>query len=141
MKIELNRINDMFHFEATNEDGNVVEMDGSTSIGGEGKGVRPMQMLLMGLGGCSGIDIVLILKKQKQVVEDFKMTIDGDRQKDVEPSLFEKINVNFKLKGDLDHNKVRRAVALSMDKYCSVSKTLEKTAEISYSITVNGEDI
>ena len=141
MRIELNRQNDAVHFEAINEDGKIVQMDGGPAIGGEGKGVRPMQMLLMGLGGCSGIDIVMILKKQKQSIENFSMTIDGERQKDVEPSLFETIQVNFELTGRLDPEKVKRAVSLSMDKYCSVAKTLEKTAKITYSTIVNGEKI
>ena len=133
MKIELKRLDDAFHFEAKSETGNVVHMDA-----GENKGVRPMQMLLMGLGGCSAIDIVIILKKQKQVIDDFEISIEGEREAGKEPSLWKTVVVHFKLKGKVDIDKAERAVQLSMDKYCSVSKTLELAgANISYKVTVN----
>jgi putative redox protein len=138
MKIELKRLDDAFHFEAVSETGNVAQMDAGENIGGHNKGVRPMQMLLMGLGGCSAIDIVLILKKQKQVIEDFTISIDGEREKEKEPSLWENIQVHFKFKGQIDKEKAERAVQLSMEKYCSVSKTLEKAgAKITYKVSVN----
>ena len=66
MRIVLERIDDAFHFEAKNEDGKIVDIDGAPAIGGHNMGVRPMQLLIMGLGGCSAIDVVLILQKQKQ---------------------------------------------------------------------------
>lgn len=142
MKITLNRLDDAFHFEAKNEDGKTVQIDAAENIGGRNQGVRPMQMLLMGLGGCSGIDIVSILKKQKQNIEDFQMEIDGERFANVQPSVFENIHVIFKLKGaELDETKVLRAASLSMDKYCSVSATLNKTASITYSVELNGKKI
>ena len=137
MQIELKRLDDAFHFEAKSDTGNIAFIDAGESIGGHNKGVRPMQMLLMALGGCSAIDIVSILKKQRQTIEDFQISMDGQREKDKEPSLFETIHVTFKLKGNLEKDKVERAVALSMDKYCSVAKTLEKTAKITYSVFIN----
>ncbi len=137
MKIELKRINKAVHFEAVNETGVAIAIDGSPVIGGENKGVRPMELLLMGLGGCSGIDIVNILGKMKQTVDEFSITIDGDREQGVEPSLFEKIHVKFNLKGNLDQDKVEKAVNLSMEKYCSVAKTLEKSAKITYDFSIN----
>ena len=137
MQIELKRVDDDFHFEAKNEEGNIVSIDASPITGGHNKGVRPMQMLPMALGGCSAIDIISILKKQKQPVDDFQISISGEREKEKEPSLFETIHIIFKLKGALDKSKVERAVALSMEKYCSVAKTLEKTAKITYSVVVN----
>jgi putative redox protein len=138
MRIELKRLDDAFHFEAKSETGNIAFMDGGENIGGHNKGVRPMQMLLMGLGGCSAIDIVMILKKQKQVIEDFEISIDGEREQGKEPSLWETVVVHFKLKGQIDIDKAERAVKLSMDKYCSVSKTLELAgANISYKVSVN----
>lgn len=139
MRIELNRLDDAFHFEAKNETGNIAFMDAGENIGGHNKGVRPMQMLLMGLGGCSAIDIVLILKKQKQIIESFEISIDGEREKEKEPSLWETIQVHFKFTGQIDKEKAERAVQLSMDKYCSVSKTLEIAgAKISYKVSING---
>lgn len=137
MRIELKRKNDAFHFQAKNEEGNIVDMDASPEVGGENKGTRPMQMLLMALGGCSAIDAVLILKKQKQRIEDFEILIEGEREKDKVPSLFETIHLHYKFKGEIDKDKAERAVALSMEKYCSVAKTLEKTAKITYSVSVN----
>ena len=136
MKIELKRKNEAVHFEAVNESGFKIAIDGSPAIGGENKGARPMELLIMGLGGCSGIDIISILKKMKQHVEDFSISIEADREQGKEPSLFEKIHVLFTLKGDLDPAKVEKAVQLSMDKYCSVAKTLEKTATITYAFTI-----
>ncbi len=136
MKIELKRKDDAFHMEAVNEEGKTLEMDGSSAIGGNNKGMRPMQLLLAGLGGCSTIDVVQILKKQRQPLEDIQVRIDGEREKDVVPSLFQKINVHFTLKGDLDENKVKRAIQLSIEQYCSVAKTLEKTAKITSSFEI-----
>lgn len=139
MRIELKQLDDAFHFEAISETGNIALMDAGENIGGSNKGVRPMQMLLMGLGGCSAIDIVMILKKQRQVISDFQISIDGEREENKEPSLWKTIQIHFKLKGEIDIEKAERAVQLSMDKYCSVSKTLEIAgASITYKVSVNG---
>lgn len=116
-------------------------MDTSPEGGGSKLGVRPMQMLLMGLGGCSAIDIIGILNKQKQKIDDLSIDVDGIREADKVPSLFETIEVSFRFSGDLDPKKVKRAVALSMDKYCSVTKTLEKTADIRYNVFLNKQKI
>jgi putative redox protein len=138
MRIELKRLDDAFHFEAISETGNIAHMDVGADLGGNNKGVRPMQMLLMGLGGCSAVDIVMILKKQRQIIESFEISIDGERQKGKEPSLWETIQIHFKLKGTIEKEKAERAVQLSMDKYCSVSKTLEIAgAKITYKVSVN----
>lgn len=138
MGIELKRLDDAFHFEAISETGNVAYMDVGENMGGSNKGVRPMQMLLMGLGGCSAIDIILILKKQKQIIEDFTISIDGEREEGKEPSLWKTVQIHFKLKGQIDIEKAERAVKLSMDKYCSVSKTLEIAgAKINYKVSIN----
>jgi putative redox protein len=136
MRIELRRRNNAVHLEASNEDGQTANIDGAPSVGGENLGMRPMQMVLSALGGCSTIDVIQILKKQRQPLEDIHVRIDGDRQKDAIPSLFEKIHVHFTLKGDLDEKKVQRAVSLSLEQYCSVAKILEKTAEITYSFEI-----
>jgi putative redox protein len=139
MKINIKRLNDNFHMEASNEDGNVLHMDGSPEIGGQGKGMRPMQLLLAALGGCSSIDIISILRKQKQELDSIEIEVNGDRDPvGVEGySLFKTIEVHFILKGNVDKDKVDRAVKLSMEKYCSVTKTLEPTAKITYKVTLN----
>jgi putative redox protein len=138
MKIELRRIDDAFNMEAMDEEGHTVLMDAGKASGGNNRGVRPMQMLLMGLGGCSAIDVLLILKKQRQDVLDFRISIEGERENGKEPSLWEKVNLVFHFTGRVEKEKAQRAVDLSMQKYCSVSATLEKAGtKIAYQIKVN----
>jgi putative redox protein len=136
IKIELKRLNDAFHFEAANENGNSVHIDASPDIGGTNQGMRPMQMLLAALGGCSSIDVVNILKKQKQDLKDIQVTITGEREKDAIPSLYTEVHAHFKLFGNLDKDKAEKAVNLAVDKYCSVAKTLEKTAKVTHSFEI-----
>ncbi len=136
IKIEINRLNDAFHFEASNENGNKVQIDASPDIGGTNQGMRPMQMLLAALGGCSGIDVVNILKKQKQDLKDIKITVTGEREAGVIPSLFTDVHAHYKLIGPIDKDKAEKAVSLAVDKYCSVAKTLESTAKVTYSFEV-----
>jgi putative redox protein len=126
MKISLQRLDDAFNMEAVDEGGHKVLMDSSVENGGKNNGVRPMQMLLMGLGGCSAIDVAMILKKQRQEVKDFRIEIEGEREKGKEPSLWENVHVIFHLTGEVDPDKAARAVELSMNKYCSVAETLRK---------------
>ncbi len=122
--------------EAENEEGGLVRMDGSTSIGGLEGGFSPMQLLLAGVGGCSAIDIIGILKKQRQDLQDLSVEVEGDRQSKEEYSEFTNIHINYIFTGDLDESKVERAINLSLDKYCSVSKTLEKTSDITHSYKI-----
>ncbi|MBS1600599.1 MAG: OsmC family protein [Bacteroidetes bacterium] len=137
--IEVNRRHGDYGFEAADAFGHTVRLDTSPETGGENYGVRPMQMLLMGLGGCSGIDIVSILKKQRQTVKGFRMLIDGEREKGKEPSLWENISIVFELTGDIDIEKARRACELSVEKYCSVAATLTKAGcNIKWDVKVVG---
>lgn len=137
IRIELNRLNDAFHFSAENEIGNQVQLDASPDIGGTNQGMRPMQMMLAAMGGCSAIDIINILKKQRQHISDMKITVTGERQKDVVPSLFETVHAHYRFFGDLDAEKVQRAITLSIEKYCSVSRTMEKAgARITHSFEI-----
>ena len=137
-KIELSRVHGDFGFEANDENGHILKMDSSPESGGQNYGFRPMQTLLTGLAGCSAIDVITILKKQRQEVKDYKMIINGDREKGVEPSLWKNINVEFHLYGNIDEDKAAKAVELSMDKYCSVSATLRKAgADIKWRVFVH----
>ena len=122
--IQLSRVHGDFGFEATDENGHTIKMDSSPESGGLNYGVRPMQTLLMALAGCSAIDVISILKKQRQDVVDYKMTVSGEREKGKEPSLWQSVNVAFHLYGDIDPDKASRAVDLSINKYCSVAATL-----------------
>ena len=140
MQIRLERLNDAVHLKATNEAGHEVHLDGADTIGGQNLGFRPMQMLLVGLGSCASMDVLSILQKQKQPVEDYKVFVDGERDQDQVPSLFVDIHVRFEFTGNLDPQKVERAIRLSMEKYCSVTKTLEKTAYITASFKINDDE-
>ncbi|WP_431214409.1 OsmC family protein [Puia sp. P3] len=108
VRIQLSRVNGDFGFEAKDAFGHIVRMDSTPESGGEDFGVRPMQMLLMGLGGCSGIDIVSILKKQRQTVTGFDMSIEGHREHGKEPSLWTNVHIVFELKGDIDPDKAKK---------------------------------
>lgn len=136
MKIELQRIDDAYQMLARNENGNTVILDGSPAVGGSNQGMRPMQSLIASLGGCSAIDVISILNKQRQPLQDLKISIDAERQTDATPSLFTTIHVHYKLFGDLKEEKVQQAVSLSMEKYCSVAKIIEKTATITWSFEI-----
>jgi putative redox protein len=138
VKVELERVNDAFGFEAKDANGHTVRIDTSPETGGLNFGVRPMQLLLMGLGGCSGIDILSILKKQRQEVKGFKMHIEGGREPGVEPSLWKELVIVFELTGSVDQDKAEKACALSMEKYCSVAATLRASgSDIKWKVIVN----
>ncbi len=142
IKVAVDRVQGDFGFEARDANGHIIKMDTSSETGGANFGVRPMQVLLMGLGGCSGIDIVSILKKQRQPVEGFYMTIEGEREAGVEPSLWQDVTIVFELKGNIDPAKARRAVELSMDKYCSVAETLRRAGcELKWDLKVLPGDL
>ena len=137
MKIIIKRTDDDFAMEAKNEEGNSIQMDGPPHLGGHDTGFRPTQLLLAAVGGCSAIDVVMILKKQKQRIDSFEIEVDGEKEKVEKYSLFRNITIHFKLKGEIELEKAERAVQLSIEKYCSVSKTLEPTAKINYKVSVN----
>ncbi|TVQ65703.1 MAG: OsmC family peroxiredoxin [Balneolaceae bacterium] len=137
MKITIERLNDAVHMEASNEEGVTLQMDGTEAIGGINGGFRPMQMLLAAAGGCSAIDVISILNKQKQNPDSLKIEATGERV-DVETwSEFRSVHLHFVFSGShLEEKKVARAIDLSLNKYCSVSKTLEKTATITSSFEI-----
>ena len=141
MKVNLNRINQNYLFEVTNDNGHKVLLDNKSKKEGKVEGASPMELLLAALAGCSGIDIIAILNKQKINPTDLKMDVEGERIPNVAPSLFYKIKVNVRLEGDIPAEKAKRAVCLSFDKYCSVAKTLEYSTPIKYSIFLNGVEL
>lgn len=130
MQIRLKRQNGV-NFIAHTQSGHQISMDGASNIGGEDKGARPMETVLAGLGGCSAIDVMLILEKSRQQVRDCEIIIDATRADDI-PAVFTKIHLHFIVSGEnLKENNVKRAVDLSVEKYCSVAKMLRSTADIS----------
>ena len=135
-KVKVKRANDRVYFRAFNSAGNVIKIDGSPTIGGEGLGARPMELLLMSLAGCSSIDIVTMLGKMRQELDSLDIEVEGFREEGAVPSVFTKIHVHFILSGKLKEKKVSKAIDLSVGKYCSVSKMLEKSVEISSSFEI-----
>ncbi|PTX58223.1 putative redox protein [Melghirimyces profundicolus] len=123
-------------FQARTPSGHGITIDAAREVGGEDKGPRPTELLLSAAGACSGIDIVNILEKMRLTVESFDMEVSGDRA-DEHPRRFTKVHIHYRLEGDLPEDKVRRAVDLSRDKYCSVSQSLN--AQITTSFEINGE--
>jgi len=141
MKINLKRVNQDYLLEAQNDNGHKVLLDNKSKKIGEVQGVSPMELLLIGLAGCSSIDIIAILNKQKIEPKDLQMEVKGMREPHQIPSLFQTIKVNVMMDGDIPPEKAKRAVSLSFDKYCSVAKTLEYSATIKYAIVLNGEKL
>jgi putative redox protein len=138
MKVTLRRTGDAFHFVGTNEAGRTIEMDTSAEHGGTGQAPSPMQVVAMALGGCSAIDVIDILRKARQRLDSLEIEIDAERAQDQTPAVFTRLHCHFLLSGELEPAKVERALDLSFEKYCSVSKMLEKTATIDYSYSING---
>ncbi|MEE9430713.1 MAG: OsmC family protein [Melioribacteraceae bacterium] len=140
MKVKIKRVDKKFHFQGFGISNIPVDIDGSEKIGGSNAGARPMELLLMGLGTCGAMDIVSILKKQKENLVDLNIEVTAERDEEKIPAVFKKINVIFHFIGELNKNKVEKAVNLSMGKYCSVSTMLEKTSQIDFSFTINGKE-
>lgn len=138
MKIQLNRIDNDYHFELTNERGHKTYIDNKKATGGHDLAPSPMEYVLMGVAGCSSIDIISILKKQRQEITDYTVEVNGIREKIEDATPFKKIEVSVFLEGDVKPEKAKKAAQLSFEKYCSVSKTLEPTAVIDYKVYVNG---
>ncbi len=124
------------HFRATAGSGAVIDMDGPAEYGGEGKGARPMETLLIGMGGCASFDVVHILRKRRLEVHSCVAELEAERA-ETDPKVFTKIHLHFKVSGDgLSDKAVGKAVELSAEKYCSASIMLGKTAEITHSFEI-----
>ena len=134
VEVKLKRVKNC-NFEAVNSGGQVAMIDGPPSLGGEDKGVRPMEMVLMGLAGCSSMDLILILGKQRQNPEDIEVTVKGTRV-DAVPAVYSDIHMHFEVSGEVDEKKLQKAADLSVEKYCSVVKMLEPTVKITHAATL-----
>jgi putative redox protein len=135
MKARIKWVQDVM-FLGESGSGHSVVMDGAPDAGGRNLGVRPMEMLLLGLGGCSAFDVMLILKRGREAVTDCVVDIDAERAT-TDPKVFTKIQMHYTVTGHaLDAKKVERAVALSAEKYCSASAIMAKTAELTHTITL-----
>lgn len=131
-----------FGLTATDIMNHSMQIDIPVDQGGKGNGFRPMQILLAALGSCSAMDIVSILKKQRQELEALTISIDGEREQGKEPSVWETLDMQFTMNGHLDPAKAWRAAELSVNKYCSVAETLRRAgATITWSVIVNGNPV
>lgn len=127
---------DHMSFVAESGSGHSIVLDGSPDNGGRNLGIRPMESVLIGLGACSAFDVVLMLKKARQNVSDCEVVLEAERA-DAIPAVFTKIEMVFQVAGvGLSEKQVNRAVALSAEKYCSVSKMLEETVEITHRVEI-----
>jgi len=135
MKARVKWIQDVM-FVGESGSGHAVVMDGSPEAGGRNLGFRPMEMLLLGLAGCSGFDVVLILKRGREKVTDCVIEVDADRAA-TDPKVFTAVRLHYIVTGvGLDPNKVERAVKLSEEKYCSASAIIAKTAQMTHTIEI-----
>jgi len=128
---------DNMSFVGESDSGHSIVMDGSPEFGGRNLGVRPMEMLLLGLGGCASFDVVSMLKKSKQDLIDCEVNITAERA-ETEPKVFTKIHLQFILSGNnLSETRVERAIELSAEKYCSASIMLGKTAVVTHDYQIS----
>ncbi|MCK4710339.1 MAG: OsmC family protein [Gammaproteobacteria bacterium] len=127
---------DNMTFVGESASGHAVVMDGPEEFGGQNLGIRPMEMLILGLGGCSAFDVMLILKKSRQKVEHCEVELDYDRAEEM-PKVFTRIHLHFIVSGkDLDSFNFDKAISLSAEKYCSASIMLGKMADITHDFEI-----
>ncbi len=136
MKITLERINNEYLLKGTGASGNTVMIDhsGMEIV----QGVSPMELLLMGVGSCSAIDIIAILKKQRQEIANYKVEVTGERYALDDAKPFKNLHTVVFLEGNIDIDKAQKAATLSFEKYCSVSKTFDACVAVTYEVVVNG---
>jgi len=126
-------------FIGDSESGHALVMDADPSAGGRNTGPKPMELLLISAGGCSGMDVISVLKKKRQDVTGLEIQVKGEKAGDY-PMKFTDITLKFIVRGrNISESAVKRAIELSMTKYCSVKATLEGTAKIQYSYEIINE--
>ncbi|MEL0011478.1 MAG: OsmC family protein [Bacteroidota bacterium] len=137
MSIVVQWLKEGYQFEAENRVGGKIRIDGDGVLQGIEGGIAPLELLLAGIGACSAVDVVMILKKQRQVIESLEVQVDPEKVKnEIGYSEYKTIHMHYTLTGDIDTNKAQKALELSITKYCSVSKALEKSSEISFSFEI-----
>ncbi len=135
IRVELRRNSGDFGFEIKDSLNHLLQTDSGKETGGDDAGFRPMQLLLAALASCSAIDIVSILKKQRQDLGDIRMLIEAEREQGLVPALWKKVVMHVSLEGNLEEDKALRAVELSITKYCSVAETLRRSGtEITFTV-------
>jgi putative redox protein len=122
---------DGMRFEGVPDSGHTITVDSAKEHDGTDMGARPMELLLIGLGGCTGMDVVSILKKMRKHIKNFKLNITAERAAE-HPKVYTTISLEYILEGDMEEKDVERAIDLSQQKFCSASAMLGKTSKIAY---------
>lgn len=137
VRVDLQRENAASHFAASNSNGNRVDIDGAPAVGGENRGFRPMELAMTALAACAAMDVRPILEKQRQTVDDIRITARGSRDEGT-PAPFRAVNLHFDLWGEIEADKAHRALDLAVYKYCSVGAMLACSVEITWTLTLHG---
>lgn len=140
MEIRLKRLNEKLAFEALNEEGKSVLIDANPAIGGEGLGMRPMELLASALASCASIDVLLILQKKRIIPGHFEVKVVA-RRKETVPASFESIHLQFEIGENDPQEQVEKAVQLSVEKYCSVAASLANGIGVTYQIERQGHPL
>ncbi|WGK65462.1 OsmC family protein [Croceiramulus getboli] len=139
MQVQLKRKNDDYLFEAQGANPVQVYIDNKMDVSPQG--ASPMELLLMAVGGCNAIDIVSILKKQRQQIGSYRAVVTGERHEVGKARPFKSIHVAVHLQGEIDPEKARKAAQMSFEEYCSVSFTLIEAVQITYEVELNGVQV
>ncbi len=134
MKVRLTRVNDAYGMQATNEDGQHMLFDANPSIGGQGLGLRPMEVLAASVAACASIDVLLILKKKRIALRKYEIEIEGQR-KEATPAPFVSIHLRVEIDPEDPLETVEKVVAMSLEKYCSVSASLDPAIPVTFEVT------
>ncbi|HZV71258.1 MAG TPA: OsmC family protein [Saprospiraceae bacterium] len=136
MKIYLKRSNDAVLFEVSNERGHKVMVEGGKSVGGNDTAPYPTELFMMSHAACTAVDVIDLLKKMRQPIQHLEIELDGQRAQDQLPKLFTSIHLHYKLYGDIKPAKAEKAISLSVEKYCTVSKMIDHIAKITHSFEI-----
>ncbi len=136
MKIHLKRVNDSVLFEATNERGHTVRIEGSRDIGGTDSAPSPTELLIMSQAGCTAIDVVELLRKMRQPLNHLEIETEAHRDPNRIPKVFTGIHLHYKLYGNVQPEKAEKVISMSIEKYCTVSKMIDQVAKITHSFEV-----
>ncbi len=141
MKITLKRINDAVRFEATNERGHTVLVEGGRNAGGMDEAPAPTELFMMSQAACTAVDIVELLKKMRQPLTHLEIEAEGQRAQDQIPKIFTGIHLHCKIYGNVSHGKADKAIGMSMEKYCTISKMIDQVAKLTYTFEIFPEEI
>jgi putative redox protein len=136
MKVHLRRVNDTVLFEAQNERGHTIRIEGSQKIGGHNAYPSPTELLLMSQAACTAIDVVELLKKMRQQLAHIEVETEGQRAQDQVPKIFTQIHLHYILYGTIDPAKAEKAISMSIKKYCTISKMIDQVARITHSFKI-----